>query len=306
MDDALLSLDGRAQAGLSLILAFVMWSVGLGLRAADFRRVAERPRVVLLGLGLQVVALPALTFLAASALAPSASLALGMIVVAACPGGNASNVLTQAARGDTALSVTVTALSSALAVFTTPANIVLWASLDPRTAALLRQIGIERGAFLAQTALTLALPLALGMAFAARFPARASRLRGPCHRAALASLALFVAAALAANVGQLLAWGAAVVPLVVLHNAGALALGYAGASLGRLAEPQRRALAFEVGIQNSGLGLVILLGQFQGLGGAALVTAAWGVWHLVSGGALAAYWSRRPRAAAGEASWATT
>jgi BASS family bile acid:Na+ symporter len=294
MDEVRLALDQRAQGLLALLLAFVMWSVGLGLRPMDFRRVGERPRAVLVGLLLQVVALPALTFVAARTLAPSASLALGMIVVASCPGGSASSVLTLAARGDLALTVSVTALSSLLAGLTTPANILLWASLDPRTASLLRGLGFERGPFLLQTALTLALPLALGMWLAARRPDLAARLHGPCHKLALGTLGLFVIAVFVANRVQLVAHAGVIVPLVVGHNLLALGIGYAGARLAGLPRAQRRSLTFEVGIQNAGLGLVILLGQFQALGGAALVTASWGIWHLISGGALAAYWARRP------------
>lgn len=298
LDDITLAIDPTAQAVLAVLLAFIMFSVALGLSVEQLRAVARQPAAVLGGLGLQVLVLPALTFVAAWLLAPTPSIALGMMVVAACPGGSVSNLFTLTARGDTALSVSLTALSSVVAAVSTPLNIVVWASLDPRTAVLLREVGLDRTAFLVQTGLILAVPLGAGMLLAARAPGLARTLRKPCHRVAFAALLLFAAGAVATNRGHLASFGAVLMPVVIAHNALALLLGYAGARLLRLPPAGRRSMAFEIGIQNSGLGLVILLGQFRGLGGAALVTAAWGVWHLISGSLLATLWARRPLPAA--------
>jgi len=293
LDDVVLNLDSAARSGLSVILALMMFSVGLGLRVDDFRRVLRRPGVILFGTALQVIVLPALTFLLTFAIAPTASIALGMMVVAACPGGNASNVLTQAARGDAALSVSLTALSSALAVLTTPFNIVFWAGLHPRTSHLLSSIGLDRGAFLSETALTLGLPLATGLFFAERAPRIAMRMRRPLHVLSLLALGAFIVGALITNGSPLAATGWFIFPVLVIQDAMALALGYGGARFAGLGGAAQRAFTFETGIRNSGLGLVILLSHFKGLGGAALITAGWGVWHLISGGTLAAYWSQR-------------
>jgi len=297
LDDVVLNLDAGARSGLSTILAMMMFSVGLGLRVDDFRRVLHRPGVILFGTALQVIALPALTFLLTFAIAPTASIALGMMVVAACPGGNASNVLTQAARGDAALSVSLTALSSALAVLTTPFNIMFWAGLHPGTSHLLSTIGLERTAFLLETALTLGLPLATGLLLSERAAAVATRIRRPLHRFSLLALGGFIVAALITNGSPLAAAGWFIFPVLVIQDAMALALGYGAARFARLSDPAQRAFTFETGIRNTGLGLVILLGHFKGLGGAALITAGWGVWHLISGGALAAWWSQRDPAA---------
>lgn len=293
LDDVVLNLDSAARSGLSVILALMMFSVGLGLRVDDFRRVLRRPGVILFGTALQVIVLPALTFLLTFAVAPTGSIALGMMVVAACPGGNASNVLTQAARGDAALSVSLTALSSALAVLTTPFNIVFWAGLHPQTSHLLRTIGLDRGAFLSETALTLGLPLFAGLFLAERATAVARRIRRPLHAFSLIALGGFIVIALITNGSPLAAAGWFIFPVLVIQDAMALGLGYGAARFAGLAGPAQRAFTFETGIRNSGLGLVILLGHFKGIGGAALITAGWGVWHLISGGALAAYWSQR-------------
>jgi BASS family bile acid:Na+ symporter len=293
LDDVVLTLDSDARSGLSIILAMMMFSVGLGLSVDDFRRVLRRPGVILFGTALQVVALPFLTFLLTFLIAPTPSIALGMMVVAACPGGNASNVLTQAARGDAALSVSLTALSSALAVVTTPFNIVFWSGLHPRTEHLLGSVGLDRTAFLTETALTLGLPLLTGLLLEERVAKVAALIRKPLHALSLVALGGFIVGAVASNGPQLASAGALIFPVLVVQDGLALALGYGAARLAGLPEEARRAFTFETGIRNTGLGLVILLGHFKGLGGAALITAGWGVWHLISGGALAAWWSSR-------------
>jgi BASS family bile acid:Na+ symporter len=294
LDDVVLTLDSDARSGLSIILAMMMFSVGLGLSVDDFRRVLKRPGVILFGTALQVLALPFLTFLLTFLIAPTPSIALGMMVVAACPGGNASNVLTQAAKGDAALSVSLTALSSALAVVTTPFNIVFWSGLHPRTSHLMSAIGLDRTAFLAETALTLGLPLVTGLFLAERAVRIAALIRRPLHTLSLIALGGFIVGAVAANGSQLASAGGLIFPVLAIQDGLALGLGYGAARLAGLSEGAQRAFTFETGIRNTGLGLVILLGHFKGLGGAALITAGWGVWHLISGGALAAWWSSRP------------
>lgn len=296
LDSVQLAFDEAAQAGLQVLLFVIMFGVALSLRLDDFRSIARHPWRALLGAVVQIFGLPALTFLVVSALAPTPSMAFGMLVVAACPGGNFSNFLTQWARGEVALSVSLTAISSALAVFTTPFNIVFWGSRHPEIAPLLHALGIDAGSFLLQTALMLGVPLALGMLLAARWPRLAQRLHGPCHRLALLGLVAFIAAALMGNWRELRTWGVLLMPPVIVHNALAFALGWTAATVARFPEASRRALTIEVGIQNAGLGLVIVLTHFPSLGGAALVTAAWGFWHVVAGSLLAAVWARRPPA----------
>lgn len=295
LDDVTLRIDPTAQAVLGLLLALILFAVALELTVEDFRRVARRPGPVWLGVGLQLLALPALTFLVAWALAPTPSIALGMMVVAACPGGSVSNFFTAEARGDVALSVSMTAITSVAAVLTTPGNVLLWASLHPETQALLGALGIDPVRFLGQTILLLGVPLLAGMAVRHRLPGWARRIQPPLRIASFAALGVFVLGAVAANGAYLGTFGAVVMPIVVGHNALALGLGWLGGRLGPgFDDRARRALTIEVGIQNSGLGLVLLLQQFAGLGGAALVTAGWGVWHLITGLGLSAFWRRRP------------
>lgn len=292
MDEIKLALDPAAQHVLTGLLALIMFSVALGLKVEHFRGVARRPIVVLGGFAAQIIGLPLVTLALVSLLEPRPSLALGMFVVAACPGGNVSNFLTHLGKGDTALSVTLTALSSAGAFLVTPFSIVFWAGRHAPTEALMNQIGLDATAFLLQVTLMLALPLALGMVVAHRFPAVAHRLMAPLRATSFAILIFFIVAATANNWSHLMTWGHAIVPLVVLHNGCALVLGGAAGLVLRAPPASRKALLFEIGIQNSGLGLVIILGHFTGLGGAILVTAAWGIWHIVSGLILATIMGR--------------
>lgn len=292
MDEVVLAIDPGARRLLSGLLALLMFSVALGLRARDFREVLQRPRPVLVGLVAQVLALPALTLPLTFVLAPTTSIALGMIVVSACPGGNVSNFLTLISRGDTALSVTLTALSSALAVVMTPASILFWASLHPQVRLLVDSIGLDAMDFFVQTVVTLALPLAAGMGLNQVAPRLAQRLERPLRHVSFLVLLVFIASALAGNWHHLRLFGAVFMPVAIAHNAAALGLGALAGWLAGPAAAARRTLVFEIGIQNSGLGLVILLSHFTGLGGAALLTAAWGLWHIVSGLALAGVFRR--------------
>jgi len=275
------------------VLALIMFGVALELRFGDFVAVFRHPLAPLSGLAAQLVALPAVTWAITMLLKPQPSVALGMIVVAACPGGNLSNLMTHMARGNTALSVCMTGVSSILAIVTTPLNILFWASLNPATAALLRQVNIEAGPFLAQTILILGLPMALGMALAHWVPGLAARLRKPFQILSWLVLVLFIAATTIANGRYLLTFVADIMPMVVLHNAAALLLGWLAARAIRMNTPDTRAVTIEIGMQNSGLGLALILNQFDALGGAALIAAGWGIWHIVSGGLLATLWKRR-------------
>jgi len=283
MDSVKLALDPIAQHVLTGLLALIMFSVALGLKVDHFREVARRPLIVLGGFATQVIGLPLMTLVLVTVLEPKASLALGMFVVAACPGGNVSNFLTYLSRGDTALSVTLTAFSSAGAFLITPFSIVFWTSLYGPTDVLMNQIGLDAATFFIQITLMLAVPLALGMIVAQRYPGFAARLMPPLRWVSFIILIFFIVAATANNWSHLINWGGIIVPLVIFHNSCALLLGFAAGLILQARVASRKALLFEIGIQNSGLGLVIVLGHFTGLGGAILVTAMWGIWHIVSG-----------------------
>lgn len=293
IDAVQLQFSPAAVLGLQLILAIVIFGVALELRLGDFARLLREPRTVLIGLSSQLVALPLLTFGLVSIVDPAPSIALGLMMTAACPGGNMSNVLTHWAGGRTSLSMAMTTISSLVSPLTTPLIFALLGGLHPATRGAMRAVAVPYGELVGTIVLALVLPLLLGMTLAERWPAIAHRLRRPLKRFGLFAFFLFVVLAVAANYA--LFWQAltTIFLLVAAHNALALATGWSIASLLRVGEPERRAITFETGIHNTALGLTLIFSYFQGLGGMALVVAWWGVWHLVTGGLLARHWSRR-------------
>lgn len=289
LDSLRIVLDPIGQIGVALALMLVMFSVALGLRVEDFSFLRTRPLLFAGGVAAQIVLLPLGTFLLILLIEPAASIALGMIVVACCPGGAVSNLLTYLSRGNVAASVALTATSSLLAAILTPTSILLWSHAYGPTAKLLQTLDVSPMIFLAQTTFLLAVPLVLGMAVAAKAPDVAARIKKRTTVLGVSVLVGVIIYGIAYFFPVL--WPA--VPLlgsvVVIHNAVAFGIGaLAGRALSRQS-PTRRALTFEIGIQNSGLALVILLSQLKGLGGAAAIAAVWGVWHLVAGGLLALF-----------------
>jgi len=295
MDEVVLRIDSTGQTVLGVVLALIMFGVALDLRLSDFAAVLKKPFAPVLGMLAQVLLLPAASWALTMLLKPHPSIALGMIIVGACPGGNLSNLITHLGRGNTALSVCVTGLSSVLAVISTPLNILFWAGLNPETAALLRQVNIEPVPFLLSTAAVLGLPMAAGMLIAHHLPALAARLRKPFQAGSFLFLILFIGAAAIANGKYFFGFIGIILPLVAVHNALALSVGYGTAKLAGLNVPDTRAITIEVGMQNSGLGLALILNHFDAIGGAALIAAGWGVWHIVSGWTLASIWRRQDR-----------
>ena len=279
------------------VLAVVMFSIALDLDPAAFRELLRRPKPLLTGLFSQFVVLPVLTFLLILATRPSPSIALGLILVAACPGGNISNFLTHRAGGNVALSVSMTAIATMAAIVLTPVNIAFWGSLYEPSRTLLRETAIDPAQVAFTVGAMLVLPLVLGMLLAAKAPELAARIRRPMQAFSMLIFVAFIVIALAANFGHFLNIAGLVAGLVLAHNALALGGGFSIATLMRLDPADRRAVTIETGIQNSGLGLILIFAFFQGLGGMAVVAAFWGMWHAISGLALAQIWSRRPAGA---------
>lgn len=294
IDEITLRFDVANLTLLNAILGLVMFGIALDLRFSDFRAVLESKRAAVLGLSAQFVLLPAVTFLLVRLLEPHPSMALGMFLVAACPGGNLSNFMAHLARGNTALSVSLSAVSTLAATVMTPLNLTVWASLYPPTAEILRRVSLDPLSIFITIAVVLGIPVTLGMTIAHRFPSFAARARRPMKFMSLVVFAGFVVIALWANFDHFLTYIGEVALLVILHNTLALTGGYGAARMAGLPEADRRAVAIEVGIQNSALGLLLIFDFFDGLGGMALVAAWWGIWHIVSGVTVAGFWSRRP------------
>ena len=294
VDQVQLNFNSATLAVLNVLIGLIMFGVALDIRVDDFRRVVRDPRGPLIGLGAQFLLLPAMTFVLVLIIEPLPSIALGMMMVAACPGGNFSNFLAHQAKANSALSVTMTAISTALAIVMTPTNLAFWGGLNPGTAAILKQVNLDPFDLFKTILVILGIPLVAGMWVAAKKPEWAARFRRPMKIFSLTAFGLFVVGALIGNWQHFLQNVGYVAFAVALHNALGLALGYwAGRGLG-CPRYDARAISIEVGIQNSALALVLIFVFFDGLGGMAIIAAWWGVWHLISGLTIATYWSRRP------------
>jgi BASS family bile acid:Na+ symporter len=280
------------QLVLSLVLAAMVFSVALELRVEDFRCVARMPRGVICGLIPQFILLPVGTWVATLLLELPPSTEAAMILVAACPGGSLSNVITHHGGGNTALSVSISAVASLLALVLTPFHFSWMIASNPATASWLRQLEIDPSGIWLSLLFILALPMMLGLLLSHRLPAVTARIQKPLANLSLLALLAFIALGLIRERHLL---GPAILPqllLVVLHNACGLALGALTAVAMRVPERDRRAVIIEGGMQNSGLALGIIAVQFHAELGMVIIASLWGIWHIVSGLSLALLWRR--------------
>jgi BASS family bile acid:Na+ symporter len=294
IDQVRLNFNPQGLFIINVAIGLMMFGVALELKLEDFKRIVVAPKAPCIGLAAQFVLLPAFTFLLTLILRPPPSIALGMMLVAACPGGNLSNIVTYLARGNCAVSVSMTAVSTAAAIIMTPFNLAFWGSLNPDTAQILKKVSLSPFDVFVNIFIILGIPLILGLILARTFPFLVDKLRKPFKIFSLIFFIAIVAAALGANWQYFINYVGFVFFGVLVHNALALNLGYWSGRLARLNEADSRAVSIEVGIQNSGLGLVLVFNFFGGLGGMAIITAWWGIWHIIAGLVAAFIFTRRP------------
>ncbi|WND01613.1 hypothetical protein QGN29_08575 [Temperatibacter marinus] len=287
IDRVVISMDSTMQGILAAILIFMMFSVALGLRGSHFTRIVQAPGDVVSGLLVQVIGLPAVTMAFIHLLQLPASIALGLIIVASCPGGNVSNFFARISHANVAYSITLTALSGIFAVLMIPISVLFWGGLYEPIDLLLKEIDLDRGLFFIRIFAMLGFPLFVGMMIAHKHPDFADRLQKKAVPLSVVLLGVLIVITVSQNSDLLFSFGPSILSVVVLHNIVAFALGGIAAALLMKERGKFRTLIFEVGLQNTGLALVILLSEFQGLGGAALITATWGIWHMVTGFGLA-------------------
>ncbi len=280
------------QVILMMVLATMVYSVSLDLRVKDFRYVATHPAAVGAGLVAQFVLLPGATLLATLVLDLPPATEAAMMLVASCPGGALSNVITFFGRGNLALSLSISAVSNVLALFLTPLNFTLMVAANPETAAWSRSIAVDPKDLVVSLVLLLALPMTAAMLTTRNAPAFALRIRQPLGRFAGIALLVFIVLAVASQWKLFVVELTRTLPLVVLQNGLGLGLGYAASLLAKLAVADRRAVVVESGMQNSGLALGIIAAQFGSDLAMVAVAGLWGIWHIVSGGALALLWRR--------------
>jgi len=280
---------------LNICLAFLMFGVALDLRVDNFRQLLRRPRAPLVGLASQLLLLPLLTLGLIFLFRPPASIALGMLLVAACPGGNVSNFAVHLSGANAALSVFMTSITTLGAILVTPLYFTTLAGWLPGTDAVSTAIYVNPVNMVNTILQLILLPLSIGMFINYRFPVFTQRIRKIVRPLSLFIFVGFVIVAILKNLDNILSYLQLVLLYVIAHNAIALLVGYWFARLNRLPRYDARAIALETGIQNSGLGLILIFNFFDGLGGMALVAAFWGIWHLISAFGLAMWWGRFAR-----------
>lgn len=270
----------------------MVYAVSLDLKIADFRYVARHPLAVGIGLVAQFILLPAATWIVTLLVDLPPATEAAMILVASCPGGALSNVITALGRGNLALSLSISAVSNVLALALTPLNFTLMISANPDTAAWARSIAVSPIDLIASLVLVLAIPMSAAMLTSRHAPGTAARIRRPLGRLAVIALGLFIVGAVAGQWKVFVVELTRTLPLVIAHNALGLLLGYLASVAAGLRIADRRAVVIEGGMQNSGLALGIIATQFGADLQMVAVAGLWGIWHIVSGGALVWVWRR--------------
>ncbi len=280
---------------INLVLAFVMFGVALGIQPSMFKEVLKKPKSVIVGLVSQLIALPALTFLLIVAFNQyiTPMVAMGMILVAACPGGNISNFMSQLSKANTELSVTLTAITTLVSPIFTPANFAIWGGLyvnfvNPEAGSALRELHIDIYQMFETVFILLGVPLVLGILVSHYLPKVAQKLKKPMQYFSILFFIMMVVLAFGNNVDLFLKYIGFIFILVLIHNGLALSTGFGMATIFKLPFADRRTLTIETGIQNSGLGLVLLFNPKifppdLAIGGMLFITAWWGIWHIISG-----------------------
>jgi BASS family bile acid:Na+ symporter len=293
LDSVQINFDNNALWTLNIALAIVMFGVALGITCNDFKQLTKQPKPVLVGLFSQFVLLPLLTFILVYLIKPQPSIALGMFMVAACPGGNISNFMTHLAKGNSALSVSLTAFSTFLAVFMTPFNFNFYSHLYQPTSQLLKAVHLDAFELIKLVILILGIPLVLGMLLRYKKEALAVKISKILKPLSIIVFVAIVIIAFSKNLDVFNNYIHHVLKIGILHNFLAIALGFLVAKAFGLSLKNQKTLAIETGIQNSGLGLLLIFSFFNGLGGMAILAAFWGIWHIISGLLLATYWSKK-------------
>ncbi len=274
---------------MNITLAAIMFGVALEIRIDNFKRLLLNPKSALLGIFSQFLLLPALTFGLVILLNPPASIAMGMILIAACPGGNVSNFISALAKANIELSVSLTAFATLAATFLTPINFAFWGGLYVNYYEKARHLNIPIQIDFLEMAKTvfilLGIPLIAGIIFAHKFPEFTRKYKRHVKIASIFIYMTFIVGALWANVEYMPGYILPIGVIVLLLNIQTLSTGYLVGTAGRVPIRDRRTLSIETGIQNSGLALVLIFNPklFDANGGMAFMAAWWGIWQMVSG-----------------------
>lgn len=277
---------------MNVSLAVIMFGVALEIKLSDFKYIWTKPKTFFLGIVSQFLLLPFLTFLLVLLIKPTPSVALGMFLVAACPGGNISNFLTNYAKGNAAISVSLTAFATLSSILLTPFNFALWSGMYAPSALLLKSISLDYGDVFETVALILGIPLILGIYINQNKPKIAHKMASILKPLSVVIFISIVIVAFYSNFDlfiKVIGW---VFGLVLVHNLVALGSGYSLSKIFGLNLEDTKTITIETGIQNSGLALILIFNYFDGLGGMSIIAGWWGIWHIISGLTIATLWKK--------------
>jgi len=293
LDQLQIHFDQNSLWLVNITLAIIMFGVALDITIDDFRNLFKKPKIVLVGIVSQFILVPLTTLLLVYLIKPQASIALGMFMVAACPGGNVSNFMTKLAKGNTALSVSLTAFATAMSLFMTPINLAIWSSFYEPTAIILKKINLNPIEVTKIVLLILGLPLILGMLLRHYKPNFSNKIEKIIKPLSLLILIAFITVAFYDNFDIFKSHIKYVFYIVFILNISLYIIGFYTSKLSGLSFKDQKTLSIETGIQNSGLGLMLVFIFFSKLGGMALIVAFWGIWDIFSGLLLAYYWNKK-------------
>lgn len=295
VDDIQINFNSDNLWVVNLTLSLIMFGVALDIKMSDFTNLLKSPKPVIVGVISQFILIPFVTFLMIIIIKPYPSIALGMIMVAACPGGNISNFMTKLAGGNAALSVSLTAFASVAALIMTPLNFAIWGSFYEPTADILTRVKVAPSEVARFVLLILGIPLIIGMLINHYRPVIASKVSRFLKPVSILIFLAFVAGAFYNNLDIFMEHIHYVFILVIAHNAILYFVGFYFAKLTKLNYLNQKTLSIETGIQNSGLGLLLVFSFFDGLGGMALLVAFWAIWDILSGLLIAYFWSGKSK-----------
>lgn len=290
---------------INIILAFIMFGVALGIKPEQFSMLIKNPKSALIGVVSQTVLLPFVTFIFVILFSKHLSpmVAMGMILVSACPGGNVSNFMSSLSKANVELSVSLTAVSTMLSTIMTPFNFAFYGGLyvtyiSSHAQGVLQPLEIDNMQMFQTVFLLLGVPLVLGVLFSKVFPKVTRKIVKPIQTISIIFFLAMIVMAFSNNFDLFLKHIFWIFLIVMAHNALALYTGYGISTLFKLPRIDRRTITIETGIQNSGLGLVLLFNPKifppeLAIGGMLFVTAWWGIWHIVSGLSISYIWNKR-------------
>lgn len=266
------------------LLGIIMFGMGITLTVGDFKEVVRKPIAVIIGVIAQFVVMPSLAYLLAVIFKLPPDIAVGVILVGSCPGGTSSNVMTYLARGNTALSVACTSVSTLLAPILTPAIFYILAS---------QWLDISASAMFISVLKMVLFPIVLGLIVRSLFKKQVTQAIQVLPLVSIFAIIMIVTAVVSASQGRIIESGLLIIGIVVLHNGLGYLIGYWVGKLFKLSYEDNKAIAIEVGMQNSGLGAALAAIHFSASPLTAVPSAIFSVWHNISGSLLASYWSNK-------------